>query len=106
MFRSFKTGWRDALERLREKAEKQIPCRLKSARHDNKKTPITAYPSAGSGQALKVRPFKSSGRHFFFVGFDFFAGFDGAAGAGFAALILPWRMARRSASQSFTVWFA
>src|SRR5271166_1041883 len=47
------------LNSLLKKFEKQIPHRLKSLRDDKKKGLLTAHPSTGSGQALKVRPFKT-----------------------------------------------
>src|SRR5208337_2788555 len=47
------------LNSLLKKFEKQIPHRLKSVRDDKKRGLLTAHPSTGSGQALKVRPFKT-----------------------------------------------
>jgi len=99
------------------KDEKQIPRGLKPARDDKTKGAHNGVPfgklRAGSKgtllrSATTVRACSSGGRHFFFffAGFDFVAGCNGGAVSGFAAFILPWRMARRSASQSFTVWFA
>jgi hypothetical protein len=84
---------------------KRIPRRLKSARDDKKKGVYDGAPFGKIRAAAEMRPFATR-CHFFFADFDFLAGCDGAAGAGFAAFILPWRMARRRASQSFTVWFA
>jgi hypothetical protein len=49
------------LNRLLRKSGKQIPRGLKPARDDKNKKSLAARPSAGSGQALKVRTFKNEG---------------------------------------------